>query len=64
MNNLKEVKAHFSQEGTQSILNEAADYQFVKRANGAMFCFSNGEFKTYKTFKGFCSAALWRIKRG
>ena len=64
MNNLKELKHYFSQPGTNDISNEAANYQFVKRSDGAMFQYSNGEYKFYNTLDGFCKAALYRIKRG
>lgn len=64
MKNLKEVKEHFSKEGIQSITNEAANYQFVKRNENTFFQFSDGEYKKYRTFEGFCKAALYRIKRG
>lgn len=64
MNNLKEVKEHFSQKGTQAISNEAANYQFVKRADGYMFQYSNGDYTFYRTLDGLAKAALYRIKRG
>jgi len=61
---LSEVKNHLSQEGTQIFLNELAGWQFVKRAEGAMFKFENGKYKTYRTLEGLAKAALYRIKRG
>jgi len=64
MKNLKAVKEYFSKEETKSIANDAADYQFVKRKDSVMFQFSNGEYKFYPTFDGFCKAVLYRIKRG
>ena len=64
MTTLKEVKAYFSKEGIQSITNEAASFQFVKRDENTFFQFSDGEYKKYRTFEGFCKAALYRIKRG
>jgi hypothetical protein len=64
MSNLKEVKEYLSQEGTQFISNEAANYQFVKRKDGSMFQFSDGEYKFYDTLDGLAKAALYRIKRG
>lgn len=64
MSNLKEVKEYLSQEGTQFISNEAANYQFVKRKDGSMFQFSDGKYKFYDTLDGLAKAALYRIKRG
>jgi hypothetical protein len=64
MSTIQEVKEYFSQEGTQHISNEAAGYQFVKRKDGLMIQFYNGEDTFYDTFDGFCKAALYRIKRG
>jgi len=61
---LQDVKSHFNQEGTQQIINEAADYQFVKRADGVMLQYSNGNYKFYRTLDGLAKAALNRIKRG
>jgi hypothetical protein len=64
MSTLQEVKNYFSQEGLRSIENEKADYQFVKRADGVLLQYSEGEYKFYGTLDGFCKAALYRIKRG
>ncbi len=64
MSNLKEVKEFFSQKGTQYIANESAGYQFVKRNDGSMFQFSDGEYKFYDTLDGLAKASLYRIKRG
>ena len=64
MNTIKEVKGHFNQKGTQFILNEAADFQFVKRVEGDMFQYSNGKYTFYRTIDGLAKAALYRIKRG
>jgi len=64
MSTLKEVKEFFENEGTQHISSEAAGYQFVKRKDGSMFQFSEGEYKFYDTLDGLAKAALYRIKRG
>jgi len=64
MTNLAKVKDHFNQKGTQSIQNDAAGYQFVKREDGVMMQFSNGKYKFYDTIDGLAKAALYRIKRG
>lgn len=64
MTTLKDVKKYFSQEGAQSISNDTAGFQFVKRADGVMMQFSNGEYKFYRTLEGLAKAALYRIKRG
>lgn len=64
MNNLKEVKEFFNQKGTQYIANEVANYQFVKRNDGSMFQFADGEYKFYNTLDGLAKATLYRIKRG
>lgn len=64
MSTLKEVKEYLGQEGTQHISNEAAGYQFVKRKDGSMFQFADGEYKFYNTLDGLAKAALYRIKRG
>tara|TARA_R100001530_G_C4266315_1_gene141888 strand:+ start:271 stop:465 length:195 start_codon:yes stop_codon:yes gene_type:complete len=64
MTTLKEIKSHFAQNGLQSISNEVANYQFVKREDGVMFQFSNGVFTSYNTLDGLCKAALYKIKRG
>ena len=61
---IQEVKDHFNQEGTQVIKNDAAGYQFIKRADGVLLQFSNGSFKFYKTVDGLAKAALHKIKRG
>lgn len=61
---LKEVKNYFNQEGLQSITNEKANYQFVKKEDGFMFQFSNGEYTKYRTLDGLAKAALYKIKRG
>ena len=58
---LQEIKSHFNQEGIQSIENE--NYQFVKREDGFMFQFSNGEYTKYRTLDGLAKAALYKIKR-
>lgn len=65
MRTIKEVKEYFDNGGTE-ILNEAAGFQFVKRADGDMLQFSmiTGKYIFYKTFDGFAKAVLWRIKRG
>lgn len=73
MSTIAEVKKYFStmpEKGNRFIQNDAAGYQFVKTVNGTMFQSSWNEkeqdfdYKFYKTFDGFCKAALWRIKRG
>jgi len=64
MSKLYEIKAYLDQEGTQVIANEAAGYQFVKRSDGVMLQFSNGEMKFYGTLDGLARAALYRVKRG
>lgn len=61
---ISEIKSHFSQEGTQEISNQTAGYQFVKRADGAMFQYDNGQYKAYRTIDGLSKAALYRLKRG
>jgi hypothetical protein len=61
---LKGLKEYFSGEGTKSISNDVAGYQFVKRASGEMFQYSNGEYKSYRTMDGFIKAVLYRTKRG
>jgi len=64
MRNLKEVKEYFNKEETVQVANYAADYQFVKTGSGDMFLFSNGKYRIYRTFDGFCKAVLYKIKRG
>jgi len=64
MYTLKELKEYFKKGETNSIENEAADYQFVMRKDGVMLQYSNGEYKFYKTYDAFIKAALYRIKRG
>ena len=64
MNTINEIKEFFSQEGTKEISNEVAGFQFVKRADGVMLQYSNGQFKFYKSLDGLAKAALYRLKRG
>ena len=64
----KHFTANFESTGIAYVSNESADYQFVMRKNSkggtVMFQYSNDVYKFYKTFDGFCKAALYRIKRG
>jgi len=64
MNTINEIKEFFSEEGTKEIRNEVAGFQFVKRADGVMLQYSNGQFKFYNTLDGLAKAALYRLKRG
>ena len=64
MTTLAELRDYFKGTETKSLSNDVANYQFVKRQEGEMFQFSNGEYKFYRTFEGFIKACLWRIKRG
>ena len=64
MTTIKEVTEYLSQEGTQIIENEAANYMFVKRSDGVLLQYTDGEYKFYKTLNGLAKAALYKIKRG
>jgi hypothetical protein len=64
MKNINEIKDFFKQGETKSLCNNAANWQFVHKADGTMFQYSNGKYTFYKTANGFYRAVLYRIKRG
>lgn len=64
MTTLSGLREFFSGDETKELANDAAGYQFVKRADGILLQYSNGKHRFYKTLDGFLKAVLWRIKRG
>ena len=58
------MKIYFNQAATVQLIQKTAGYQFVKRADGVMMQYRNGNHTFYRTYDGFCKAALHSYKRG
>ena len=62
--NFQDIKSHLLQPGTQSLGNEAADWQIVKRSDGVLLQYRLGKYKYYNNIQALALAAWYRVKNG